>query len=295
WKMRPACILVYDCIPLLSLRLFYRIIRRPKILWYHNHDVADPKYLRKWSINWGGWKSESWIFPKLDIFSLPSVERTAFFPMERLKGAFFFLPNFPSLSVYAPQRQQRSAPHDHFRILYQGSIGELHGLEEIIGLLPENIAGKTWSLVLKGFVDEAYFASLQHLAADKGVSDRLSYIGPTGYMDVVKNAMSCHVGIGIHKKDDIMNNTLGTASNKIYEYAAAGMPVLVYDNTHFREALAQREWVLFTDTSARSLREVFGIIAVSYEALSKAAEHDFLTTYCFENYFSSVFNHLNKN
>src|ERR1700730_1925355 len=77
-RVRPDTILIYDSLPVLSYQLIQSFIKRPKILWYHNHDVIDPQYVRKWSISWLAWKTEKWIFPKLNIFSLPSMERRDF-------------------------------------------------------------------------------------------------------------------------------------------------------------------------------------------------------------------------
>ncbi len=288
-KIQPDTIIVYDYMPVLSLRFLYRFISKPRILWYHNHDVGDPAYLRKWSISWLAWKSEGWIFPRLDIFSLPAIERKAFFPMQKLKGDFFFLPNFPSLKVYrqvlAGRQKQVDGP---IKLLYQGSIGPLHGLEEIIPMLNEKPNGKSLQLVLKGFISEEYLAQLREMAASCGASEKLTYIPPTGYREVIENAYSCHIGIGIHRKDDIMNKTLGTSSNKIYEYAASGLPVLLYDNVHFRNHLGKFEWAFFTDCSRGSMLGCLTKIIEDYECLSAKAKKDFENGLNFEKYLKPV-------
>jgi hypothetical protein len=95
-KHRVETMLVYDYMPLLSYRLIRRLLHKSPDLWYHNHDVADKENLRKWSISWWAWKTENWIFPRLALFSLPAIERKAYFPMGKFKGKFFFIPNFPA-------------------------------------------------------------------------------------------------------------------------------------------------------------------------------------------------------
>ena len=181
-----------------------------------------------------------------------------------------------------------------FRLLYQGSIGPNHGLEEIIPLLGECIGGFHLDLVLKGFISEEYANELKDLSTKNGVQDRVIFLPPSGYGEVVRNAQTCHIGIGIHKKDDMMNRTLGKASNKIYEYAAAGAPVLIFDNSHFRHTLRNRDWVFFTDTSKESLRASILEIVSDYARLSACAEKDFRSELCFENKFDAVVNALNK-
>ena len=168
----------------------------------------------------------------------------------------------------------------------------MHGLEELIPLLAENIAGKSLLLVLKGFISKEYLTQLKSIARHYNVEDRLIYIGPTDYRLVIENGKTCHIGIGIHKKDDIMNKTLGTASNKIYEYAALGLPVILYDNAHFREILGKYKWAFFTKADSDSLRQNLHDIVLNYPSLSKQASADFNSQLSFEHYFEPVRSYL---
>jgi glycosyltransferase involved in cell wall biosynthesis len=287
-KYKPDSILIYDYQAILAYRVSYLLTRKPHILWYHNHDVAEERYIRKGSLTWCSWKSEKWIFPKLDIFSLPALERKVCFPMSLLRGEFFYLPNFPSAYIYPVGQQKNKSADPVFRILFQGSIGPLHGLEELISLLNQKIGGKQLVLVLKGFVSREYLGQLQQIAQKNGVSDKLIYVGPTDYRQVIENGKSCHIGIGIHMKDDMMNQTLGTASNKIYEYAALGLPVILYDNSHFREILGKFNWTFFTDGSSGSLKKCLEQIIPDYDRLSKEALSDFQHELSFEHYFANL-------
>lgn len=290
---KPDTVLMYDSLPVLGYRLIVPFITSPRILWYHNHDVSEEKYIKKYNLAWLAWKSEPWILSRLQLFTLPAIERKVCFPMERLKGQFFFLPNFPSRIVYhrKPGKDRNS---ETIKLLYQGSIGKGHGLEEIIPLLKGKILGKTLLLILKGFISQEYLEELKGITAKEGIADRLVYIPPSGYQEVINNAFTCHIGIGIHKKDDMMNRTLGTASNKIYEYAAAGLPVILYDNPHFREILGQYNWVFFTDTSMASLEEVIRRIVNKYEDYSNSARSDFENKLCFEEYFDKITPYLQQ-
>jgi len=289
---KADAILMCDAMPLLSFRLFYLFIKLPRILWYHNHDVTDLRYIKKQSLSWWAWKSEKWIFPRLDLFTLPAVERKQCFDMKALKGVFMFIPNYPSVKIYEAWQFVKKS-RDPVCLLYQGSIGPKHGLEEIIPLLNSNPGGVELLLVLKGFISSEYLFQLQELAQNHGVENKLIYKGPGGYRGVIENAAGCHIGIGIHKNDDMMNKTLGTASNKIYEYAALGLPVLLYDNTHFRQHLGNYEWTFFTDCSAASLQCCLETIINKYGLLSEEARADFNGELNFEHYFKAVMDFLN--
>jgi glycosyltransferase involved in cell wall biosynthesis len=292
WKTRPDSILLYDSLAVLGYRVVKMFAKQAPVCWYHNHDVSEEKYIRKYSLSWWAWKSEPWLFRQLTIFSLPAMERKMYFPMEQLKGQFFFLPNFPSKNIYNSYRKAGKSRDAAIKLLYQGSIGELHGLEEIISILGEKISNRSLHLVLKGFVDPAYLDKLYEIGRNLGVEKQIQYIPPSGYREVIENAFNCDIGIGIHKKSDIMNQTLGTASNKIYEYAAAGMPVLLYDNEHFRSTLEGKEWVFFTDTTGDSLKEIVSTIIDSYDSLSAMAMNDFNKNMNFENSFNKVTEYL---
>jgi glycosyltransferase involved in cell wall biosynthesis len=287
-KYKPDTLLIYDYLAILAYRMIYLFAPKPRVTWYHNHDVAEEQYIKKNTLSWWSWKSEKWIFPKLQIFSLPSLERKVCFPMELLGGDFFFLPNFPSGLIYNKTGQAHRLDEPVYRILFQGSIGPLHGLEEIIPLLQESIGGKDLVLVLKGFISPTYLTHLQSIAKNHQVPEKLIYIGPTDYRQVIENGKTCHIGIGIHKKDDIMNKTLGTASNKIYEYAALGLPVILYDNAHFREILGKFDWAFFTDTHEKSLKKCLEDIILNYPTLSDHAASDFSRQLSFEHYFVSL-------
>ncbi len=291
-KYKPDTVLIYDYLAILAYRLIYFFVRKPRVTWYHNHDVAEKQYIRPFSISWLSWKCEKWLFPKLQMFSLPSVERKQCFPMQSLGGEFYFLPNFPSEMIYHKNGWNNRANDPVYKILFQGSIGPMHGLEELIPLLAEKIAGKSLLLVLKGFISKEYLTQLKSIARHYNVEDRLIYIGPTDYRQVIENGKTCHIGIGIHKKDDIMNKTLGTASNKIYEYAALGLPVILYDNAHFREILGKYKWAFFTNADSDSLRQNLHDIVLNYSSLSKQASADFNSQLSFEHYFDPVRSYL---
>ena len=293
-KYKPDTVLIYDYLAILAYRLIYFFVRSPRVTWYHNHDVAEKQYIRPFSISWLSWKCEKWLFPKLQMFSLPSVERKQCFPMQSLGGQFYFLPNFPSEMIYQKNGRDKRVDDPVYKILFQGSIGPMHGLEELIPLLAENIVGKSLVLVLKGFISKEYLSQLKLIAKDYNVEDRLIYIGPTDYRLVIENGKTCHIGIGIHKKEDIMNRTLGTASNKIYEYVALGLPVILYDNAHFREILGKYKWAFFTSAESDSLRQNLRDIVLNYPSLSRQASADFNNQLSFEHYFEPVRNYLLK-
>ena len=125
-KIKPDTILIYDSLPVLSYRIIKKISKKPRILWYHNHDVTNienVKSIKKYSLVWWAWKSESWLFPYLNYFSLPALERKKYFLMDKLKGEFLFIPNYPSKIFFNKYNfSAKKSINNIVNISFQGAV-----------------------------------------------------------------------------------------------------------------------------------------------------------------------------
>ncbi len=293
-RNKAGVVLLYDHIALFAYFLIKPFVRTRPVLWYHNHDIAEIAKLRKYSVGWFACRAEKSIFTKIDIFTLPSAERLQFFPMEKFSGQCFVIPNYPAISFYGPFYQPGRTAHSSIRLLFQGRIGGGHGLEEIMALLPNPIGGRNATLVLKGYCDAHYKEELIKLAAAYQVEDRVQFIGFTPYAEVPAVTASCDIGIGIFSKMEVMHVTLGSASNKLYEYAAAGLPVLYLDEKHFADYLSKYEWAFPVQLNSGDIYKQVEKIMNSYERYSAAAHKDFMETLNFENVFRPVIDYLSS-
>ncbi|RMF23609.1 MAG: glycosyltransferase, partial [Bacteroidetes bacterium] len=291
-KTRPALVLVYD--PMAAMAAYFaRDTFRRALLWYHNHDVLEPHMFRRFSLTWWATFFEPRLFPHLDLFTLPAEERKAYFPMEKLKGRYFFLPNLPARSFYQPFYQPHK-PTRELRILFQGAIGPGHGIEQLLEMIPFQIQGLRAKLVLKGALRPPFKEWLERTIELRSLEGFVEIHGYTAYQEVPRLAAGCHIGLAIHAKHDIMNKTLGTASNKIYEYAALGLPVLYFDNPHFRKHLGKYPWAIPTTLEPENLREALQFIVQRYEDLSAQAHRDFLQGLHYEGAFEPLKNWLTE-
>lgn len=283
---KPGYILVYDSLSLFAYSLVKPLLSKHKI-WYHNHDVTEQKDIRKYSISWLAAKNEVKAFNYLDIFSLPTNERLQYFPMDIFKGKYFFIPNYPAKKFYASFYKHKNLANP-IRIIFQGSVGPYHGIEEIIPLLKETISGYTLELVLKGPCRTEYRQLCVELADKYQVSSQLIFLEVTPYAEVPAASSTCHIGIGILAKQDLMNTTLGTASNKLYEYAAVGLPVIYYNSINFTRYLDKYKWAIPTEVTSQDIREMISLILKNYEALSASAHNDFMQYLNFEKGFMQI-------
>ena len=289
-RQRPGLVLIYDALALFA----YSLVRKTPLpkhkTWYHNHDVLFVPQGRL-SLNWFAGRAEKRAFSGLDFFSLPANERTKFFPMERLKGRYFFLPNLPSVNQFR-NISPACPPDDEFRLIYQGHVYAGHGFEEIIRLMPFEINGKKVKLFLVGWITEEYRAEIARLAAKQGASASVEITGVVPYRQLAELTPTCHAGLAIFNFDNPMAATAGTASNKIYEYAACGLPVLYYDDAHFRQHLGSYSWAVPTDLSPDSLRNALKKIAGNWQPLSHHAREDFQQELNFEAVFQPIFHQI---
>ena len=208
--------------PLLSLWLIFPLIKNYSKIWYHNHDVYDIKYLKKFSLSWFALKIQKRIFKRIKLFTLPSIERKKYFNLNYFNGLYFTIPNYPSSNNIMKNELKLSTKGD-IKIIFQGSIGTGHGFEEIIKILNNKINGKSLKLILKGFVTKEYKNHLLNIAKKHSTQNKVVFSGITNYSKVKDITLKSDIGIAIFTKNDIMNSTLGTASNKIYEYVACGL------------------------------------------------------------------------
>jgi glycosyltransferase involved in cell wall biosynthesis len=291
-KYKPRTILVYDPISLFCYHHFRKFLRFKHLIWYHNHDVAEPDSIKKYSIAWWAARSERSTFKFLSIFSLPSVEREKYFDLASFKGKYFYLPNYPS-AVFYSQFASIHPPADQTRLIYQGSISRDHGMEQIMDYIHKST--KKINLLVIGNVEAPYKEFLVNLSQELQIEKNFELRKPVNYGQLPQVTMSANIGLAISKPTSIIYSTGGTASNKIYEYAACGLPVLYFDSDHYRHYLDKFSWALATDLSHDNLCKQIEYVQLHYEKLSADAIRDFKTNLNFEKVFKPLGSYLSEN
>ena len=111
---------------------------------------------------------------------------------------------------------------NQFLILYQGGTGPSRFLEPIIEALA--LAPQA-TLVIRGPEIEIYRKDYENLAMKMLVSRRLICLPPVPSGDVV--AAAAGADVGIWTLPDLCKNFRYALPNKIFEYLAAGLPILI--------------------------------------------------------------------
>ena len=219
--------------------------------------------------------------------------RKKYFQLTNLKGKYFFLPNFPSKRFYS-RFKTCNIDKSTIKLIYQGAVNGGHGLELCLEMCTRKINGKKVELHVAGPSNKPYLKHLRDLAEQYKVSSQFYYHGLIPYNSLPHLTSSCQIGIGINIPSRIIYKTGGTASNKIYEYAALGLPVLYYDDAHYKEHLKSFEWAKPVKLNLLSLNNVIEEVDLNYEKLSFEANNAFLERLNFEVNFEKVIRHLKE-
>jgi glycosyltransferase involved in cell wall biosynthesis len=172
--------------------------------------------------------------------------------------------------------------------VYVGYVGENNGhLEAIraIATLEESVR-----LRIIGSDFPEFAARMTALAVELGAGGRVSIDGWLPPVEVVARAARASLGLSLYKPVTKNLEYMGSASNKIFEYAAMGLPAVIPDRASYREFLGDAEWVAYADVEdpqsiARAISTILGD-RERYIAMSLAARRAFEERYNYERVFA---------
>ncbi len=176
------------------------------------------------------------------------------------------------------------------KALYLGAVGEDNGHREAVRALafvPPNV-----SLEIVGNADPEFVVELARTADASGTRQRLSLTGFVEHARLVDQASDMALGLCLYKPVHRNWEFSGSATNKLFEYAALGLPVVVPDRASYREFLAAETWVAYADPSdAHSIARAIEFVLTDrrrYSEMSMAARRAFETRFNYEHVFDPV-------
>lgn len=276
---------------LLSLRY-----QRP--LLYHCHDFVE----RRRALPVGGTivrTLEERLVHRASQVIVPDGERAGVVVQElRLKHPPLVVANAPIRRFTGDGtalRQALAAQGKHFRrILFrQGSIGPHHAIEATLRSIPF-WQSDAWGFVLMGYGSPDYIEHLYALAAELKVTRQFAVLPRVGYDELEYFTPGADAGHGLYDPAHINNMHITTASNKIMEYMAAGLPLLVSDRPGLRRLVETHHCGVVADESdpASIALAVNTLLNDPQQAkqMGAAALHAFETQFCYEQQFAPVLN-----
>jgi len=181
--------------------------------------------------------------------------------------------NIPQLDAvatrdYLPVKAQFGLSEDRFLLLYQGGTGPTRLIEPIIEALayaPE------CTLLIRGPSLDLFGEGYRALAAKVGAADRLILAPPVPSRDVVAAARGADAGV--YSVLGVGKNFYYALPNKIFEYMAAGLPVLAADYPEARRLVnGENVGVMFNPYDAHSIASAINGLIENPERLRALAE-----------------------
>lgn len=289
-QMQPAVVYSYDPHAFVASMLG-RIGRRSIPLIFHLHELPETRGLSRSSL-------EGWVV-RAALRGTKSASAVVF--PERFRARHWLMaandsrapiiaPNCPGQNYFPGPRDWSETIAARFRareVVYIGHVSADNGHLE--GLRALALTDGSRMRVIGGYRPE-FGATFNALARQLGVADRVSLDGWLRQDELITRASAAGAGLSLHKPVSKGLEYLGSASNKLFEYAAMGLPVVVPNRESYRDFLNDAEWVTYADIEqpesiARAIDSIFAD-RERYAAMSRAARRAFEEQYNYERVFA---------
>lgn len=267
-------------------------------LVYHNHDLVILTSAK--GLSYVIKRLEVYLARHADKIVFPDINRARFFQEEAK------LAKFPDIVINASLRQGELPPNRLTEalkenglnpvvkpILYQGTIGEGAALINVVQSMafwPENTV-----LVLCGHVFPDYLEKMLKVARGLNLDKRIIQIPWVDYPQLRCYTVGAYLGLALFRPLDINRHFAAGASNKIYEYMALGIPVLVNDTPSFREALDDSMVYFCNAESPDSIAQTVNLAITdkeTYLGKSRSCRQAHLTRLNYEIQFQPIVEYL---
>jgi glycosyltransferase involved in cell wall biosynthesis len=172
-------------------------------------------------------------------------------------------------------------------VIYAGSLGDSHSNREAVRAMTHLPATRLTHL---GWAPAGFAEELRGLADDLNLADRCAVEASLPHRELAARMLEAAVGLALHKPLDGNLTHIATATNKLFEYAACAMPVVVPDLPNFHEFLADEPWVAYADPFEPEAiaRAIGGLLsdAENYTRMSLAARRFFTDRFYYERAFA---------
>jgi glycosyltransferase involved in cell wall biosynthesis len=260
---------------------------------YHEHETSEhiPSLT-----SLGGWVSRTerrWVkWAAVVIF--PDQTRADFFlKTTQVKQQPLIVPNFPLKSVFTFQGDWNALIQKRWgcvTLFYRGSISDASAMREIItsaSLLEQDLSVK-----YVGFLQDKERQSLETWVDQIGAANYFSYLGTLPYEDLQFHTLTAAIGFALYKNVSFDRVACASACNKIYEYAACGLPTIVSDFSTYRDYLADESWVRFANPDdpeaiAAAIQDILSDLE-RYQAMCLAARQAFEEKFNYESAFNPL-------
>ncbi len=292
--LKPSVVYSYDAPALVAAGLVRHPANVPLV--YHCYDQWEPERQSRLSLRRQLDLRAFREGPRAALVIYPEPARASYY-MKRSGDSRppVLLPNYPKLGLVPPIPNfdvlidERLARRE---MLYTGMIGSMVALPEAI----RAVALIEGCLRIFGTEDAESRRQLGELTRRLSLEDRVSFSGWVPHDEMIVRSMGATIGLSLHKPVSLNLTELASASNKLWEYAARGIPAVVPDTPNYRQKLSGEDWVAYADLNdpgsiARAVR-LFLDDPQRYARACRAARLAFEQRYNFERVSPEVMERL---
>ena len=275
----------------------YFISKINNIKWlYHNHDLS---IIKKFGFNKFLKWIESWAVKNANIISFPQKKRAEIFSKKNnIEKEICIVYNSPLLNWNIKKNISESINSiitNKKVILYQGELSYTRGLANILKSIPHLSEDIILILVGKSEIEPAFNNKFKELIDHLNISNRVFIFESLSYFDLSSITNLCDIGIGVLSttQDDSNINIrhLFGASNKIFEYMACGLPIIVpYNDEYYKEIELQKLGLTVDPLSENSIAKAINKILdkSNYNIYSNNVSDKFLNEYNYNKQFQKI-------
>lgn len=249
----------------------FRLKKNRKKIVYDSHEVQTSRT----GYGKGVYTVEKFFIKKADKIFCENNTRAQYmadlYKMD-LPTPVYNYPEYFDLKQAAPVdlRSELDIPEDCPILLYQGGIQYGRGLDVLVKAIPHIKKG------IVVFIGEGKFKpELIKLIKQYGVEDRVRLMGMVPMAELSGYTLNAYLGFQI--LNNVCFNHYSAASNKLFEYIMAGVPVIAADFPEFRNVIKTHKVGLLVDShDYRSIAD-----AVNY-LVDNGEFRDMLSRNCYE-------------
>ena len=183
---------------------------------------------------------------------IPNAERAGIFAAEHDVTNTIVVWNCPAEREAAAAREPLNR---QVRLLYHGTLVPQRlplSVIDVLAQMREHV-----SITLVGYEttgSRGYVAQLCRRAEEVGVRDRVEYLGSLSRKDMMRVCRRCDVGLALlpGAAEDINLGNLVGASNKVFDYLASGLAVIVSALPQWEEAFVKSGYAVSTRSESPS-------------------------------------------
>lgn len=297
-----SLIYAYDAYAYTAAYLCRLSLPRTIPLIYQNHEIEEHLAGLFSLFGWVQRAERAWIH-QADLVVFPDRDRATFFQkVTGLKKQPMIVPNFPRKSFFTlPENWVSIIPKRWHSIclFYRGSISDTSAMEEIVsGASLVKPFRNHISVKFVGFLNDGDRLKLQDWVEQLEMTDYFTYLGVLPYKDLQTPTILATIGFALYKNTSFDRLACATACNKIYEYAACGLPVIVSDFPTYRAFLGDETWVRFANPEdplaiAEAIQDLLSNFD-DYQEICLAARKAFVHKFNYEAVFAPLLTKIQK-